>query len=151
MDAVEHQRRSDRALLDCFLHCSVLRVEAAHEPDLDEPPAEGGFRIEDRRAIRFGRRHRLLAEDRFAGPNRGHYIGCVRISPRRDDDRVNIVGRDEFFAGRISLRSGNFRRDLLGPCGVGVAHCDNSGACKRLGQPANMLLPDLARSDDADV
>ena len=81
MDAVEHQRRSDRALLDRLLHRAILRVETAHEPDLDEPSSEGGLRVEDRRTIRFGRRHRLLAEDRLARPDRRDHISRVRRRP----------------------------------------------------------------------
>jgi hypothetical protein len=81
MDAVKHQRRSDRALLNRLLHGPISRIEATHEPDLDEPSSEGGFRIEDRRTIGLGRRHRLLAEDRFAGSDRRDHISCVRITP----------------------------------------------------------------------
>ena len=46
MDAMEHQRKSDRAFLDRCLHCAILRIEAPHEANLDEPPSGCGFRIE---------------------------------------------------------------------------------------------------------
>ena len=151
MDAVKHQRRSDRAFLDRLLHCAILRIETAHEPDLDEPFSKGGFRIEDRRAIGFRRRHWLLAEDRFSSPDRCDHISCVRISPRCDDDRINLLRRDELFAGRISFGPRNPRRNLIRPGGVGVAHRHDANASKRFGQPANVLLPDLPNSDDADV
>jgi len=93
MNAVEHQRKSDHACLDCLLHGAILLIEAPHEADLDEPFSERGFRIEDCRTIGFGGRHWLLAEDRLAGPDRREHISCVRVSPRCDDDRVDFALR----------------------------------------------------------
>ena len=151
MDAVKHQRRSDRAFPNGVLHGAILSIETAHESDLDEASSKGGFRIEDRRAIGFGRRHWLLAEDRFARPDRRDYVSGVRVAPRCDDDRIDLLRRDKLFASGISLSLRNPGRNLIRPSRVGVADRDNPGACKRLGQPANVLLPNLSSSDDPDV
>jgi hypothetical protein len=151
MDAVEHQRKSDRPGRDRRFHSAILRIEAAHEAKLDEPSSERGFRIEDRRTIRFGGRHRLFAEDRLARPECCDHMSCVRLSPRCDDDRINLFRRDELFAHGISLCPGNPRRNLLRSDGVGVADCDDLRPDHRLGQPTNVLLPNSPNSDDADV
>ena len=47
MNAVEHERKSDRAFSDRLLHRAILRIETAHEANLNKPPSECGFRIKD--------------------------------------------------------------------------------------------------------
>ena len=51
MDALEDERRSDRPGRDRLLHRQVLGIEPTHEPDLHQPPAEGGLGVEDRRTV----------------------------------------------------------------------------------------------------
>ena len=47
MHRVIEQRRPERAAVDHRLQPAVVGVEATHEADLDEAPAEGDFRVHD--------------------------------------------------------------------------------------------------------
>ena len=73
------------------LHRAVGGVVAAHEADLDQPPAEGHLGVDDPQAGLLGGRQRLLAEDRLAGVDARQHVLLVRRPPGADDHRVDPV------------------------------------------------------------
>ena len=75
----------------------------------------------------------------------------MRRAPRRDDDRIDVLRRNELFAGRVDARARQPRGDFPRPGRIRVAERDHARSNKGFGQPSNVLLPDLSNSDDADV
>ena len=79
--AVHQQRAAQAAVGDQALQRRVLRIEAAHEADLDQRPAERGLPLHDRVRRRDVGGQRLLAEHRDP-PRRGRRSPASRGPPR---------------------------------------------------------------------
>jgi hypothetical protein len=65
----------------------------------------------------------------------------VRRAPRRDDDCVDILRRDELFSRRVNVRAPQPRGDFPRPGRIRVAEGDQARSNKDFGQPSNVLLP----------
>ena len=148
---VEHQRRADLAAVDRRLHGPVALVVAAHEPDHDVPLAARDLRVEDALARLAGGGQRLLAEHLLARRDGGEHVLLVRGSPGGDDDRVHLGVVDELLPGLQRLGRRQVRRDRLGPVEVHVRHRGDTRARDDVRDSPDVVLPDHAHADDADV
>ena len=149
--AVHHQRSTDVAAVDHGLERPVGGVVPAHVADLDQPPAEGDLGVDDPAAGLLRGGQRLLAEDRLAGLDRGEDVLLVRRTPGADEDRVDIVGVDQFLTGRVGRRAGNPVGDPLGLVEIDIGDRDDRGPGENRCQPADVVLADHADADDSDV
>ena len=85
-----HQEgRAEPARNDGAAHREVAGIEAAHEADLDEAPAEGGLGGDDAQAALDRRRKRLLAEHRLAGRKAGEDEALMGRIGRGDQHRLD--------------------------------------------------------------
>src|SRR5271165_4379675 len=148
---LKDEGRADRARLDRLLHCPILRIEAAHEPDLHEAAPKGDLGVDDRRTVRRRGRKRLLAEHRLAGLDRRQHVGCVGRAPGGDDDGVDLLGDNQVFARRVTLRSGQSRSYLLRLARVDVADRNHARSGEHGRQPTNVVPADHPDADDANV
>src|SRR4029450_6500541 len=80
MNAVHHERLAETAIGDHLLQCRVLGIEAPHEADLDQLPAE----------------RLLLSHDRMGGCD----VGCQRLFTQHRD--TPIKAGIELFRMRIT-------------------------------------------------
>lgn len=95
-------------------------------------------------------RQRLFAEDELAGGNRRQDVFFMRRPPGCYNDRVDVAVVDQRHAIGIGLGA-NRTCHPLGLFLVDVANRNNPVARQNLGQAADMILPDHARADDADL
>ena len=88
--AVQHQRLAEFTAVDQGLQLGVLVVEAAHEPDLDQPLAEFGLPLDHlERGFHVGGQ-RLLAQHRLAVLQAGQQLLLVRRTRRGQHDGVDL-------------------------------------------------------------
>ena len=100
--AMHLQDVAESAAADELLQSHVLGVESAHEPHLDEAPAQFGFRLDELvGGVDVGGEW-LLAEDRNAAVETGRHLLEVGVTGRRQQhgvdvgvvDRVDGIGDD---------------------------------------------------------
>jgi hypothetical protein len=134
--AVHDQRLTDLPGRDQRSQLRVLRVEPAHEPDLDQAPTRalgvGVLGPDDGERARGVHGERLLAQHGLAVLDAGQHLVLVELAGGGDDHGVDLrVGdRGQRVGDHAAARHAG--GDRVGLLGEGVAHHHHAGA----GDPA---------------
>jgi hypothetical protein len=148
---VHDQRCADRTAGDDLFEGPVGLVVAAHEPHLHEPAAESHLGLQDAQAGILGGGERLLAEDWLPGIDAGQDVLLVRAAPGGHDDGVDPAIMDQLQAGREHPGTLHAFGHAAGAVHVDVGDGHDLGTGQHLGQPADVILPDHADTDDPDL
>ena len=146
---VVKERRPKRAAVDHRLQPAIVGVEAAHEADLHETPAERDLRVHHPERSGLGGDKRLLAEDRLPGGDRGEELRLVGGPPGADHHRLDLRRRDQRLGSVEGV--GALRRGRLGAGEVDVGDADDLDPGKHLRQPADVVLADHPGADHSDL
>jgi hypothetical protein len=147
---LEYHWRPDVAFVNLALAGDVSRIEAPHEPHLEERAgtADG---VLDLPGLLQAERQRLLAECRLSSLDRGHDDFTMGMRRARDDDGIdgpvlNQIGRALVCAGHVEL-FGDFGCQRL----VHIRDGDKARLGDTRGEVACVDATESAQADQSDV
>ncbi len=142
---------ADPTCLDRFECAAVARIEAAHEPDLQQDPGaldgvDDGTRVGQRQGQGF------FAEDRLeqAGPRRCDQHLGVSAGRRGDDQRVDFFQGEDCFGAVEHAAEAELRLDRRARPRIGISHGVQLDLGRESGQGLRVEAAHSAKADHRD-